>query len=210
MKRYFLLAAATFALAACNNDDNYNNVDDPVAAHITATIGESAVTRASGTSWDAGDQIGITMDDRYVNMEYTTESTDGKFTGTTMYFKNKREPVTLIAYYPFAGEEGTAQTSITASTTADRQTPKNQPKIDFLYATKENVTGSDPNVNLTFSHKMSKLTFTFKEGNKGTNVGKITSYEIGGLVLDGTFNAVTGVCAAKSDAAAAPLRITMP
>lgn len=208
MKKIFLLAAATLAMVACNNDDNYNNVDDPVAAHITATIGESAVTRASETSWVEGDLIGITMGGRYVNMKYTAESTDGKFAGNTMYFRNKRDPETLTAYYPFTGTGGTAPDIITATTSVERQTSVEQPKFDFLYAKKENVTGSEPNVNLTFSHKMSKLTLTFKNGD-GMDVSNIKSYTIDGLVLEGTFNTATGVCAAKADVAAAPLCISM-
>lgn len=203
MKKVFLLAAAAMALAACNNADN--DVDGPVAAQITATIGKSALTRASDAKWAKDDKIGITMGDRYTNMAYTTESGNGKFTGATMYFKNKTEPVTLTAYYPFTGTEGSAPSSMEASTTVDNQTPDKQPEFDFLYAKKENVTGSEPNVNLTFSHQMCKLTLTFKNGNTGTNVSKIVSYTLEGLVHDGTFNPVTGACAAKEGVDAVPV-----
>lgn len=197
MKKILFLAIATLTLAACNNDDNY--VDEPVAAQITATIGQSAVTRASGTSWTEGDSIGISMSGNgvnYVNKKYTTENGDGAFTGTTMYFKNNQEKVTLTAYYPFAGTENSAPT-VEASTTAENQKAGNQPKIDFLYAKKENVTGSEPKVDLTFTHQMSKLTFKFIKGNDGTDVSKILSYQIEGLILDGTFDTETGICAVK-------------
>lgn len=203
MKKIFLLAAAVISLAACNNEDTY--VDEPVAAQISATIGKGDVSRASETSWAPGDKIGITMDDRYVNMQYTTTAGDGVFTGTTMYFRNKREPVTLKAYYPFAGTEGTAPV-LEASTTSGNQTPGGQTGFDYLYASKENVTGSNPDVKLEFSHKMSKLTLTFKNG-VGAGGVRIVSYEISGLVLDGTFDTATGVCAAKAYANAQPLSI---
>lgn len=210
MKKYLLLAAAMMALAACNNDDNY--VDQPVAAQITATIGESVVSRASNDKWAEDDRIGITMiesngENRYVNMEYIIESTDGKFTGTTMYFKNKKDPVTLTAYYPFAGTEGTSPEAIVASTIAENQTSEEQPKLDFLYVKMESVMGTNPNVRFMFSHQMSKLTLIFKNGNDGTDVSKITSYQIDGLLLDGTFNTATGVCTAKSEAEAQPLTV---
>lgn len=201
MKKYLLLAAATMALAACNNDDNY--VDQPVAAQITATIGNSTLSRASNETWAPDDAIGVTMNDRYVNLKYITENGDGKFAGTTMYFMNKRESVTLTAYYPFAGDENTLPGTdgiIETSTTSARQTADEQPKVDYLYAKEESVTGTNPNVSFTFSHKMGKITFIFKNGNDGTNVSKITSYQIDGLILDGTFNTETGVCAAKTDA----------
>lgn len=204
MKKVFLIAAATIALAACSNDDNYT--DEPVAAHISATIGKSALSRASETSWAKDDKIGVTMDDRYTNMEYTTDGS-GKFTGTTMYFKNKKEPVTLTAYYPFTGTEGTAAGKVAASTNADNQTPANQVAIDFLFDKKSGILGTDPNVAFTFSHMMSKLTLIFKDGD-GADVSKISAYEIGGLALDGTFNTETGKCAAKADADS-PLRIDL-
>ena len=93
------------------NDDEY--VDNtPVAARITAGIGNSVSSRAAGTAWAKGDKIGITTlrgdESKYVNMEYTTENGDGKFAGTPMYFQDAQAEVTFTAYYPFTGTEGTA------------------------------------------------------------------------------------------------------
>lgn len=53
--RFFTLAALALALVACNND-NENLNGDPVAAQFTANI--APATRASGTTWTAGDRIG--------------------------------------------------------------------------------------------------------------------------------------------------------
>lgn len=206
MKKYILFAAAAIALVACNNEENY--IDEPVAAQISATIGESPLSRASDITWDEGDIIGIFMDDRYTNMEFVTEKGDGMFTGTTMYFKNKQEPVTITGYYPYTGIQGQTPAVLETSTAAERQTAAEQLKFDFLYAVKENVTGSTPNVNLSFSHKMSKLTLTFKKGNAGTDLSKITSYRIDGLVVEGSFNPSTGVCAANTGTPATALNGT--
>lgn len=198
MKKFILLAAAAVSLTACNTEDKY--IDEPVAAQISATIGGNTMSRASDVTWDKGDNIGISVSDRYLNIKYTTENGDGIFDGTTIYFRNKVSPETLIAYYPFSGTEGQAPSVIEVSTGAERQTPDEQPKFDFLYAIKENVTGADPNVIFTFSHRMSKLTFIFENGNDGTDVSKITSCEISGLILDGTFNPSTGDCLANATA----------
>lgn len=210
MKKFILLAAAAFSLAACNNDDNYT--DEPVAARITATIGNGDVSRAGDTSWANGDAIGITMaQDRYVNLKYTTDAGDGIFKGaTTMYFKNKSESVTLSAYYPFGGNEGVAPGKdgiIEASTKTADQTSEKQTQFDFLYDSKT-VSGSQPDVKFTFSHKMSKLTLIFKNG-KGADVSKLTTYTVEGLILQGTFNTVSGDCAAKSGVAAENLKIDL-
>lgn len=205
MKKIYLLAATILALAACNNDDNYDN--QPVAAQITATIGENVVARASDNQWAKGDKIGVTMGTKYLNMEYTTEAGDGIFTGTTMYFNNKTEPVTLTAYYPFTGREGESPV-FEASTPAETQTPEKQLDFDFLYSKLSDVTGSNPKIAFPFSHRMSKLTIIFI-GGSGMDVSKIKSYSIEGLILDGTFNTATGECAAKSDADTGSLDIIL-
>ena len=56
--RHFTLAALALALAACNNDNEILNNDGPVAARFIADI--APATRASGTTWDNGDRIGVT------------------------------------------------------------------------------------------------------------------------------------------------------
>ena len=82
MKKIYFFAAAALALTACSNDDKYAD-NGPVAAQITANIGESTMSRATGTAWDKGDKIGITTfrenelgvnESKYVNMEYITEN----------------------------------------------------------------------------------------------------------------------------------------
>lgn len=206
MKKYILPAAAAILLIACNTEDN--NIVEPVAAQINATIGGSTLSRARDITWESGDYIGISMSGRYINMKYITENGNGTFTGSTMYFKNKVEPVSICAYYPYAGTENEMPAVIEASTDAERQTADEQSKYDFLYAFKENVTGAQPVVNLQFSHKMSKLTLILKNGNDGTDVSKIISYTIEGLIHQGTFNPATGVCAAKPEVDATPLTIT--
>lgn len=213
MKRFLLFAAATLALAACNNDDKYAD-NGPVAVQVTATIGENVLTRASNTSWATGDKIGITTlrlgVNKYVNMEYTTEQGDGVFTGETMYFQDKTEPVTFTAYYPFTGIEGTDPGVIEARTSAEYQTADKQPEIDFLHDRRASIKGSDPKVNFMFSHRMSKLTLTFKNGT-GADVGKITSYSIEGLTLKGTFNPASekGDCVATETEGAETLTIDL-
>lgn len=70
--RFFTLAALALALAACTND-NENLNDDSVAAVINAEISDAVSTRASGTTWDNGDRIGVTdigNDTQYGNVPF--------------------------------------------------------------------------------------------------------------------------------------------
>ncbi|MDE6371298.1 MAG: fimbrillin family protein, partial [Duncaniella sp.] len=93
MKKIFLLAVATLALmASCDNNDNPAASMD--AAVITATIGECTPSRAVDTQWSRGDVIGISsivgteepiVVGPFINLKYTTQEADGKFTGTPLY-----------------------------------------------------------------------------------------------------------------------------
>ncbi|MDE5773624.1 MAG: fimbrillin family protein [Muribaculaceae bacterium] len=205
MKKYILLAIVVTLLTACSSEDA--PVDGRIAACFSGTIGTDVISRAVDESWNTGDSIGISMSGRYANIKYSTENADGIFTGDPMYFRNKRDAVSISAYYPFTGTDGTSPGVIDVSTGIERQTPAEQPKFDFLYARLDNVTGSAPDINLAFKHQMCKLTLIFRNGNGGTDVSKINSYRIDGLVLDGSFNTATGECAAKNTSAA-PIEMT--
>ena len=217
MKKIFLLAVAALSLAAC--DDNKEN--EPAATDngvkVSATIGQNSVSSRTDcdTKWDKGDMIGIASivgDVRgpFVNLKYTTANGDGEFTGETPIFFYK--PMTLMAYYPFAGTEGMAPGTngvIKADTKIEMQAPDKQNRIDFLWdARKDKVdfSVSEPTVNFQLSHMMSKFTFTFLKSEetrddhgvviaKGVDVGDMISYGINGLGLVGTFDTYTGICA---------------
>lgn len=212
MKKIYILAAAALALAACDKNED-NPATAPVAAKITATIGKSTVSRASDQSWDKGDEIGISSTVGgvawpYINVKYTTVDGDGKFKGQELFFY---KPMVLTAYYPFTGTGGTAPGTdgiITANTRPENQESGKQPLIDFLWDSQTGFTATDPNVNFTFAHKMSKITFTFQSSrpfydendptlmlSDGVDVRTMVSYQIEGLGVEGTFNTATGVCA---------------
>ncbi|MDE6395090.1 MAG: fimbrillin family protein [Duncaniella sp.] len=225
MKKIYILALAALALASCDkNDDAVES--SQVAAKITATICESTPSRAIDASWAAGDCIGISSTvgtdpdfnkrviGPYFNVKYTTENGDGIFNGHPLYFY---KPMTLFAYYPFAGVDGKfagedsevagpdANGIITANTRPDNQMEKEQRLIDFLWDSQIGFTAKNPNVDFKFTHRMSQLTFKFLNTSVGDPkqqvlVKNITAYEIIGLGFDGTFNTYTGVCAINDPA----------
>lgn len=228
MKKIFLFAVVALALTSCDNNDE-NQVTPQVAAIITATIGESTLTRAVDQSWEKNDSIGISstvgsVDGPYINVKYTTEKGDGVFTGTPLFYY---KPMTLTAYYPFTGSEKTAPGLIEAVTDADNQLPEKQPQIDFLWDSKTNKDQADfsatnSNVKFTFAHKMSKLTFAFEgsreevEDENGVvtvhevKVSDIVKYGIEGLVMNGTFDTATGNCSIDNSAKPQYLEIDIP
>lgn len=187
---------------------------------ITATIGSSTLSRADANEvegdhdvWAADDRIGITATvgtvvGPFINYEYKTTG-DGKFSGKPLFFY---KPMTLTAYYPYTGEDGKLPGIIDVNTGAAYQTKENRPKIDFLWDTKTGVDKkdfslADPNVEFTFAHKMSKLTFWFQSSkpvfdernpdlciSDGVDVHTMISYQVEGLGIKGTFDTATGEC----------------
>lgn len=202
--KYFITAAlGIMTLAGCANGENEPDVtgrsDSP---SFTATI-SGLQSRAFDRQWESGDVIGISGANRS-NVGYHTEDGLGSFkvknTGEQIYFPDDNEAA-FTAYYPW-NDLAAGVTAISA----DTRQQAGQKTFDFLYAKVENVTGAQPDVELQFYHMMSKLTLTFKKGNDGTDLSKITSYEITGLKLNGTFDTATGDCAVTGDPE--PLTIT--
>ena len=206
-------------LAACSNDENMEITDGPVAARITAGLSAPA-TRAIGTNWNA-DEIGVWVQDAptsdmetlYKNVRYTTTSTGAtaEFTAATgqgIFFQDATETVTFAAYAPYQpsadnetlpGDNGKVDVD-----TETNNTDALQEDIDFLFA--EGATATRTNYTVTFTnntggadhsfhHKMAQLNVVFQVStNDGFAANQIFggSFNLGGLVHDGTFNVTDG------------------
>ena len=211
--RIFAFAALALSLAACTNDNEVTD-NGPVAARINAEISNAVATRASGTTWDENDRIGLTgIGTQYDNVPYIMNGGTFKEDGEPIYFHTTEE-VVFRAYYPY-DENGK-----TLKATTDDEAQKNQPKIDFLYATGATASTHNPTVNFTdgtkaggkdcsFHHCMSQITLTFVAGD-GVSFSAIQpeSYTLSGLVLTGSFDTTTGI--AKTDDGAQAANLDMP
>lgn len=203
--RFFALAALALALAACNND-NENLNGGPVAAQFTADI--APATRASGTTWDNGDRIGVTdigNDTRYGNVPFILKN--GKFEAEEkVIYIEDAEPHTFRAYYPYNAAGGTL------AATTDATAQQNQPAIDFLFASGATGDKDSPVVSFTdktdkggadnsFHHRMSRITLTFEAGD-GVDFSQVKPerYTLDGLKLTGTFNTADGIATADDGA----------
>ncbi|WP_106831506.1 fimbrillin family protein [Parabacteroides pacaensis] len=214
-----ILMAAIFLFAGCEKEIDDTADNPPVAASINSAIipltsgpgssggsGSNAMTttRAAGTAWAANDAIGITAtraDGRrpLENAHYLTPGGDGTFTaadGSVFYFTDNAE-VGFTAYYPWTAPEklknGIIQDVLTGAT---NQTPANQPKIDFLFATAKGSAAS-PDVRLQFRHCMSRLVLNFKPGEGIAALDDI-EYWLSGIAVAGTFNPLTGETKAEN------------
>ena len=201
--RFFALAALALALVACNND-NENLNGDLVAAQFTADI--APATRASGTTWDNGDRIGITdigNDTQYGNVPFILKNGKFEAEGKVIYIEDIKTH-TFRAYYPYNAAGG-----ILAATT-DATAQQNQPAIDFLFASGATGDKNSPVVSFTdktykggednsFHHRMSRITLTFEAGDGvDFSVVKPERYTLDGLLLTGTFNTADGIATADN------------
>ena len=214
--RFFALAALALALAACNND-NENLNGGPVAAQFTADIYEAVSTRASGTTWDNGDRIGVTdigNDTQYGNVPFILKN--GKFEAEekVIYIEDVKTH-TFRAYYPYNAAGGTL------AATTDATAQQNQPAIDFLFASGATGDKNSPVVSFTdktdkggadnsFHHRMSRITLTFEVGDGvDFSVVKPERYTLGGLILTGTFNTADGIATADDGAQTGELTMNL-
>lgn len=173
------LAAAALITSCTNDNDETTANDGPV--RFTAGIGREAVatpqTRAAGTTWGAGDEIGIFMVDHGTtsiaeaaqNKQYVTGKGDGAFTpavGHEIYYPmDNNHAVDFIAYYPYWGSANFMTPFIFRIATT--QTDATQAATDLMWAKADNsgsgyTKGRNTTVALTFGHCLAKLTMNCK------------------------------------------------
>lgn len=170
-----LSALAALCLTSCNNDDEVSVNDG--AVRFTASIGKEAVatpqSRAAGTEWHIGDEIGISMvvsgttdiAEGAENRQYTTATGTGAFTAVMdneiFYPMNNGTAVDFIAYYPYA--DGASFFKDLKVEIATNQTDETQRATDLMWAKADNgdkgyTKGENLKPELNFGHCLSKLT----------------------------------------------------
>lgn len=217
VQQFIITATAVAICSACDKETKDPVADAPVAAQFTSVI-NATETRASGTIWAPGDNIGVsavsTGTTSYENILYRAEDINGSFEvvnapdkDNTIYFHDEY-PVTFSAYYPYTGQNGTSPGILTYTITAADQTPQRQPLFDFMFAT---ATGSadSPVVTLPFTHCMSRLVLCFFAGNDLASLSDLT-YTLSGLGWEGTFNTVTGDARVNSPVQPSDLTMHVP
>ncbi|MDD4777195.1 MAG: fimbrillin family protein [Fermentimonas sp.] len=184
---------------------------DEVEATFNTTI-NSATTRASGTLWEAGDEIGLfavtngnslsnaSIYNRYKNIKYINNSAGATAnlisSGNTIKFPGTKDTVDFRAYYPYSaiGTIGATSSEGTWGTGSgsdfellidvSQQSPCSA--IDVMFAKAKGNNRDNPSVDLLFNHSLSQfiLTVTAEEGIslEGTEI------EIVNAVTQGTMN----------------------
>lgn len=163
----------------------------------------TVLTRATATSWEMGDLIGITCGDKQINVPYEYTGGSGNYfkaiDRTKEIWLMGTEEYNVSAYHPYSGESGSTPEKIAIETTSENQdTEEKRQQLDYLYATAV-ANRDNPDVQLAFKHVMSRIMLTFKAGEEIESLSDIDCYITGAKLL-GTFDPNTGETAVNEEA----------
>ena len=171
MIKFFALALLAGAMVSCNTEDTASTTPNGKVA-VQFTGGISVNTRASGLAWADGDMIGIFMtganqslsaDAIKEGVDNVCYQTSGSIAfspisgGKTIYYPIDGD-VDFYSYYP----QTTVSNYKVALNVADQT---NQEAIDFMYAKTTGCNKATPQVDLRFSHMLSRLILNVQPGN---------------------------------------------
>lgn len=197
----FFAILGVMLLASCKSEIDCPENPLSTVNHVrfNSTIGEMTKTRASGTTWDTGDAIGIyalnegqTLSDQAIydgksNVKHTTTG-DGVFAAATeaITFPESGN-LDFVAYYPY-------QTTITGYAYPVNVSNQSVPAaIDILYSNNaKGANKSNTPVSLVFKHMLSQLVLSVSAGEGVISLDGLTA-KVEGLKIDGSMNLVNGV-----------------
>lgn len=200
MKKLIIFASLIGIFSACKNEvQDPGNAGDAVS--ITAQI---ALSKASGTTWNANDSIGVYMFDAgtytpvglNANVPYLTPAADGNFVAqSAIIYYPQSGKVGFLAYYPF---QKTVTGLIYKVNVADQTKPG---AIDLMLAAKlDSISKTKTKLTFNFTHKLSYVSLSISAG------AGVSEADLSGLRVDiqnvpsaADFNLSTAVLNAKSD-----------
>ena len=184
LNKYFTIAAAALALAACdkNNDDfTVDNLKDTPLTIASAGVAElttRVITEGQLVgSVDENVSISVWVEgsaDKYNanNVEWIHDGTDWWSNSTMLYEGENKQKICALS--PYVENASAAGVTITADGTTD-----------YLVASQTLIT-SNP-VDICMSHALTKLVLQPTFGNEVTDQ-TIASVEVGGMYASGTLN----------------------
>ena len=185
-----LAAVAMTAFTSCsqNADEEFGKQVSAQKAQFVGSIVD-VTTRAGGTSWANGDQIGITSSDGQLdNSQFLTKG-DGDFSGDAEFWFKNNDDVNFTAYYPYTaavGSDGIINGKMEGlgciiGTGAEAQ--------DYLFGTGTG-NASTTNITLAFKHTMAKVLINLNWNGVKSNSTWTINFPGN---FQGKFNAKTGV-----------------
>lgn len=210
----FATAISLFVLSSSCKKETTPEVVNPSGTAVTfsSSINGQIKTKALNDTWETSDAIGVFMktgtglsNASASNKNYNTTG-DGEFkpstTDQTIFYPADGSTVDFVAYYPF-------KSSIPGNIySVDVTNQSSQSAIDLLYA--NNATGlskTSTTANLVFTHQLSKVEFTVKNGTGVANLNDLT-VALAGLNTKANFDLATGILSGASQVVDFPAKTT--
>lgn len=167
------LLAAT-SLSSCSKEPHEKDEVEDLSISLNVTV--NAPTKATGTTFDSGDAIGLSVvqwqEDKEQNLTAVRQEDNVKFANTSAgfvstsgaYFPDKTSKNTFYAYYPWNAQGIRQGTSLLPISVLEDQQDKGYTNSDYMIAITRNVTPNSRAVPLVFSHILSKVSLVVVAG----------------------------------------------
>lgn len=167
-------------MAACSGATH--ETDDPVppvgpvtkVPEIKLSLSLEAQTRATDTSFESGDNIGLFVSygslvssGNFVSNQQFTYSSGAWSTNPKIYWKDGSTKANFYCYYPYATVSNPLSYSF--SVKKDQSTLANYKASDLIWGKSENVTPTESAISISTKHLMSNLVVTLKAGDGYTS-----------------------------------------
>lgn len=201
MKKIVFAIAAVATLVGCNKDNSEIATTGQTAVEFT----EGVITRASGTTWDAGDKIGVymfgtgttTVIEKKGNIQYYNSQTETGDKATfkvveadeIIYYPQGEVAVDFLAYYPYDSAKVALDDFVYEVDVNDQS---DKPSIDLM--TSDNLVGkylSKSSLAFNFTHALSQLNFVVESGIGSPSLDGLT-ITVGGLYNKATYDLTDG------------------
>ena len=212
MKKLLTLAAVAALMFSCSENPTPEPEPTPTPTPTPekwAINISTSITRATDTSFENGDKVGIYVVNQPNTLKATGNHADnigfaysGKWTASTpIYWKDETTKADFYCYYPYASNISNVE-AYPFAVKADQSSVANYKASDFLWGKTTGVAPTKDAVGITVKHAMSNVIVKLVAGNGYTAEDMASaSVAICGLKTNSTINLASGVVTATGDVA---------
>ncbi len=211
MRKLLTLAAVAALMFSCSESpapEPEPTPTPPPTQEKWAINISTSITRATDTSFENGDKVGIYVVNQPNTLKATGNHADNigfTYSGswsaaTTIYWKDETTKADFYCYYPYASNISNVE-AYPFAVKADQSSVANYKASDFLWGKTTGVAPTKDAVGITVKHAMSNVIVKLVAGNGYTAEDMASaSVAICGLKTNSTINLATGVITPTGDA----------
>ena len=211
MRKLLALAAVAALMFSCSENPTPEPEPTPTPTPTPekwAINISTSITRATDTSFENGDKVGIYVVNQPNTLKATGNHADNigfTYSGswsasTTIYWKDETTKADFYCYYPYASSISSVE-AYPFDVKADQSSVANYKASDFLWGKTTGVAPTKDAVGITVKHAMSNVIVKLIAGNGYTAEDMASaSVAICGLKTNSTINLATGTITPTGDA----------